>query len=275
MCTRREVTPRDEDRAGAVGTAGRLGRQLRVVAQDRLLEPDELDPRLHAEGVDQRGPGLAVDLERLDLPARAIEGEHEQLPEPLAQRLRRGELRQLPDHVGVTPERELRLESPLQRPQPQLVEPRDGALGERLSGQVGQRVPAPEPEGLVERGDRLRGLGLVRPRAQRLEAPQVERLGPDVDDVSGRPGLDRRLAERPPQLGDLAVNLRHRGRRGVAGVELVRDAVDRDHPTGVEQQQREDRALDAPPERDLLAVAARLEWAEDAERDHGGTVAAR
>ena len=66
------------------------------------------------------------------------------------------------------------------------------------------------------------------------------------------------------QLGDLAVNLRHRGRRGVAGIELVRDSVDRDHPTGLEQQQREDRALDTPAKRDLFAVAKRLQRAEDA-----------
>src|SRR4051794_33766267 len=110
------------------------------MAQDRLLEPDELDPRLHAEGVDQRDPGLAVDLERLDLPARAIERKHEQLTEPLTERLRSRQLGQLADDVGVTPERKLRLDSPLQRAQPQLFEAGDGALGERLSCQVGKRV---------------------------------------------------------------------------------------------------------------------------------------
>ena len=181
-----------------------------------------------------------------------------------------------PIDVCVTPERELRLDSPLQRAQPQLVEARDGALGERLSApgrpaRPRARARAPRRARRPPPRARPRPRARTAPRSAAGRAPRARRGRRSP----GAPGLDRLLAERPAQLGDLAVHLRHRGRRGVAGVELVRDAVDRDHPTGLEQQQREDRALDAPAERDLCAVAARLEWAEDAERDHGGTVAAR
>ena len=186
-----------------------------------------------------------------------------------------GQIRQLADHVGVAPEREPRLEAPLQRAQPQLLEARDRTLSKRLGCQVGQRVPRQSARASSSAATASEGSAASARAHSASKRRRSSASGSDVDDVTGRPGLDRRLAERAPQLGDLAMHLRHRGRGGVAGVELVGDAVDRHHPTGLEQQQREDRALGAPAERDLLAVAMRLERAEDAERDHGGTVAAR
>jgi len=63
------------------------------------------------------------------------------------------------------------------------------------------------------------------------------------------------------------MDLGDRADRRVAGVELLGDAIDRDHASGLQQQQGEDGALVAPPERELGAIATRLERAEDAELD--------
>ena len=114
------------------------------MAQDRLLELLEARPRLDAEGLDQLGARRAVDVERLDLPAGAVERDHQQLAQALAQRVLGGQLAQLGNDRGVAAERELRLEPASTRGQPQLLEPRDRPLGERLVREVGQRGAAPE-----------------------------------------------------------------------------------------------------------------------------------
>jgi hypothetical protein len=66
-----------------LGFRNRLGRprglELGVLREDRRLQVPQRAARLDPELLDQRAPGVAVDLERLSLATRPVEGEH-QLP---------------------------------------------------------------------------------------------------------------------------------------------------------------------------------------------------
>ena len=65
--------------------------------------------RLEAQLLDEELAALAVGLERLRLPAGAVEGEHELGAQPLAQRMRADERLELADDLRVRADRELRL----------------------------------------------------------------------------------------------------------------------------------------------------------------------
>ena len=85
-----------------------------------------------------------------------------------------------PDDVGVAAERELRVDELLVRRDPQLLQPRDRGLGERLVGEVGERGAAPQGEAALQRGGggrRMAGGELApAPVEEVLEAARVELL---------------------------------------------------------------------------------------------------
>ena len=87
----------------------------RLLAQDRRVHAAQERARLEAELLDEQLPSLAVDLERLRLPAGAVEREHQLRPQPLAQRMRADERLELGDELGVRADRELRLGPLLER----------------------------------------------------------------------------------------------------------------------------------------------------------------
>ena len=60
------------------------------------------------------------------------------------QRVLDDELVQFADELGVTPEREVGVDPPLEGREPQLLDPPDRRLRERLVCEVGQRSAAPE-----------------------------------------------------------------------------------------------------------------------------------
>ena len=129
-----------------------LGQQQRLVlAQDRGLERLELRAWVDAELLDERLARGAVGRERVGLAPRAVEREHELRARSLAQRLRCDERLELGDELGVAPEREVRLDPLLERDEPELLEPGDLGLGERLVEEVRERRPAPERERLAQR----------------------------------------------------------------------------------------------------------------------------
>ena len=67
----------------------------RLLAEDRRVHAAQQRARLEAELLDEQLPSLAVDLERLRLPAGAVEREHELRAQPLAQRVRADEALEL------------------------------------------------------------------------------------------------------------------------------------------------------------------------------------
>ena len=109
-----------------------------------MLQGAQLRRRLDAEALHEPPAGIAVDLERLGVAARAVEREHVLAAEALAQRMLGTERLELADERGVAAELERRVDPLLERGQPQLLEPLDRRAGKRLVREVGERRPAPE-----------------------------------------------------------------------------------------------------------------------------------
>ena len=184
------------------------------------------------------------------------------------------ELLQLADDVRMPAEGEIGLDPALERGQAQLLEPLDRRLRERLVGEVGERWPAPESEGLTQCLGRRGGLpGAERALArldERLERVQVElaRLDAEQVAVSARDQVGVRRAavlERSAQLQDVVLDdLRGRRRRPLAP-ELVDDPIGRDRLIAMEEEKGEQGALLAAPERNLPFALANLERPENAE----------
>src|SRR5204863_9032306 len=110
--------------------------------QDVALEVAQHRARLEAELAES----AARTLERVEcilLRARAVAGEHQLSPAPLAQRLRGDQRFERAELFGRTAECELRVDPQLFCLEPQLLQPRDLLLGERLEREVGKRVAAP------------------------------------------------------------------------------------------------------------------------------------
>ena len=155
-----------------------------VLDEDRLLEPLQRGTGLEAELLAEVVGGPPVGAQRLALPARPVEGEHELTPEPLAQRVLGDQRLELPHHVGRAPEGEVGVEPQLDGAEPELLEPRRLDRGERLVGEVRQgRAPpdarAPPATAPPPRRGRRRGGGPPAPR------------GPRSDGRRSRPGRRR------------------------------------------------------------------------------------
>ena len=162
----------------------------------------------------------------------------------------------------VVSELDLGLEPVLERRQPQLVEAGDLALEERLEGEVGERRPAPERQGVRER---RRALGRRQRRSvtdEALEALRVDCPGVDAKHVSRRAGLDRLPTERPPEAVDGVLHDGYRGRRRLAVPEVVEQRVHRDDRSRVERQVGEQGALPRTTQREPLTRGANLKWSE-------------
>ena len=160
-----------------------LEQQRVVLAEDRGLELAELGAGVDAELLDEGLTRGAVRGERVGLPARAVEREHELRARALAERLGLDERLELGHELGVSAEREVRLDALLDRNRAELLEPRDLGLRERLVDEVGERRPSPESERLAKSALRSRGIA------------SLERgTGPPASD--GRSGARRRALGR-------------------------------------------------------------------------------
>src|SRR5205823_14556530 len=152
---RQRRRPRRED-AAASGPP-HLAVERRILAEDGALELLQRAARLDAELVDQHAAALAVDGQRVDLPAAAIEGEHQVAAQPLAQRLVAYECRQLTHQLLVAAELELGRDAPFERVEPQIGQATGGREGERLACELGERLTAPQAERLAQQLSPARG----------------------------------------------------------------------------------------------------------------------
>ena len=177
---------RDED---SVSPDDRLrpcrGVERRVVREDRLLELLQLLARLQPELFVEQPPKRLEALERVGLPPRPVQGEHQLAVQPLAVRVLGDERLEVGDELIVPAEREVGLDALLEGDHPQLLQARDLRGGEILVSEIGQRRPAPERESLTElsgghsavrlRGRRRRaarsGRGRIRPRRPGAGSP--------------------------------------------------------------------------------------------------------
>ena len=223
--------------------------------------------RLQPELVAQQRAELAVGLERLGLPTAAIEREHQQLPGPLAVRLRQRERTRVPADGLVVSEVELGGEALLEGRDAKLLETARLRLRERGVRHVGERRTAPEPEGALQARQRqvgvARGAGRRGVRDQALEAGCVEIVGSERERVAAGARLDRPGADPAPQLRDVDGE-QVPGRRGRGGPpDRVDQPVARHRPPGAQQQADQQRALLCSRRRGGAPVDRDLERAED------------
>jgi len=118
------------------------------VAKNSSLELLERRARLDAELFDERLTQGPIRLERLRLPSGAVEGKDELGAKPLSQRVLYHESLELSGELGVAPKREIRLDSPFERREPQFFESPDRGLRERFERELCERRASPEHERL-------------------------------------------------------------------------------------------------------------------------------
>ena len=144
-----------------VAAAG--GVERRVLGEDRRLQPAQLGPRLEPELLAQEAATLLEDAEGVGLPAGAVQREHQQPAEALAQRMGGDELLELDDRpAGGDPaasSRSSRSSITARRSSDSRVIAADGEV---LVGEVGQRIAPPERLGL---GQQRRRRGSRSPAA--------------------------------------------------------------------------------------------------------------
>ena len=158
--------------------------------------------------------------------------------------------------VGVAAERQVGVDALLQRRGVPLLEPGDLGLRERLVGNVGQRRPAPQRERLAQPRGGVGG-SLARERLatlvrEPLETIHVELAVLHLEHVAAAPRLKSlpvAVVERATQLADVVLqHLRGRRRRRLAP-QRVDQPIARDRLVAMQQQQGENGALPALPER--------------------------
>jgi hypothetical protein len=199
--------------------------QRRILTEDLLLELSQRGTRLEPKLIAQRAPRIAVGRQRLSLTARAVERQHQLGPQPLAQRMKHHKRLELADQLRITRENQVRLDPPLERVKPLLLEPHDLGGGELLIREIGERGAAPEGERLTQRASRLPWLTSRGPGGQALETVRVHLVRSRVQHVAGRPALERALAERGAEPGEIDLDGLDRRRWLRRAPELGDDAL--------------------------------------------------
>jgi hypothetical protein len=162
----------------------------------------------------------------------------------------------------------------------QFIQPGRGLLGVGQVGQVGQRVTAPQAEGLVEQAGGGRPLTVAagggRPglAEQRLEPFAVQLARSDLEQVAAL-GRDQPAAPAPGQPAPgqraaQAVDEEVQGLAGRSGLVVAPQRVDQllgaDRPVGVQQQHGQQGARLGPADADGVALGVHdLERAEQVE----------
>ena len=228
-----------------------------VVDEDPPLQRAELLARFEAELVDECGARVVVGRERVGLPARPVERQHQLSGEALAQRVGPDGRRDLPGELGVPAGGEVVREASLERGQAQLLEPRDLGPGEVHEREVGECRTAPERERLA----------VAVLRDQLAEAVQVQLPGLDTQDVAGDPRLQPPGPEHPPQPRHVAVQLGHRRGGSRLAPQRVDQPVLRDDLVRAQQQVAEQRALAAALDGERAVVLHHLQRPQDPELD--------
>src|SRR5829696_7035719 len=191
----------------------------------------------------------------------------------------RYECLELANQLGVLSAGEVSVDAVFQQCQPQLLEPADLRLRERLESEIGERRPAPEREGLPQL---LRGLpGVVGGQrlaalvGQALAPVEVELAGLHVDQVAIRPSHDPSAAVAESLAQPRHLDLDALSRRGgrVLAPQLLDELIGRYGFVGMNQEDREQRTLPAAGDRDRPAGLVDFEWAEHPEL-HGTTLPA-
>ena len=132
----------------------------------------------------QRAHGAVVDLERVHAPVGVVERAHQHHPRALDVAVLAAERLELGDRLGEAAELEVGLEALLEHGALALGEQVGLVLDERLVGEVGEELAAPEREGVAEQPRPRLGVGRVRLLGETLEVGQVEPAGVEPEHVA-------------------------------------------------------------------------------------------
>jgi len=165
--------------------------------------------------------------------------------------------------------REHRVGPVLHRREPQLFEPVYLGAGERLVRKVGERLAAPEPDGLAKGCEALLCGQAPRLPDERLEPAEVDGVGLDGQHVAGRLRLHGVGAEELAELRDRVLQRRDGRARRLLAPEGEDERVGGDDLSGTQHEHSEERALLRASEGDRRPfVVEDFERAEDPEAGH-------
>ena len=117
------VSRDDHDRSMLRPGGLALRREIGFLAKNGLLELPKDGARIDPELVNKQAPRLPIDVQRLSLPARSIEREHELRAETFAEGVVAHEHLELSDNLGVSSELEVSCDPPLDAKEMNLFEP--------------------------------------------------------------------------------------------------------------------------------------------------------
>ena len=219
------------------GLGVRRGGQVerRILGEDVVVQAPEVGSRLDADLFHERGARVAVGLERLGLPAAAVEREHPLAVHVLAQRVLGGQRVELADHLGVSPGLQVGVDRHLGGAQAQFFEAADLGGRERLLGEVCQWLTAPQRErvarqALVEQPLGQQDVDHALGDLQLVPAP----VGHDPDAV---------LPEHASQVRHVELHHLRPARRRLVAPEPFREMVRGDRAARLQGQHREHRPL--------------------------------
>jgi hypothetical protein len=196
------------------------------VRDDLPLQLPELRARLEPELLRQATACPLIGSKRFGLAARAVEREHQLTQEPLSLRIVLDERFELGYQLPPAPEREIGIDSVLERDQPPLLQPLRLSLREGLVQEICQRRSPPERKGRAQGLARFGSLALREPCAalcqEPLEPLEIELVRLDVKHVARGAPCKPVVTERLAKAGNVVVD-RVRGRRRRP---LSPDAVD-------------------------------------------------
>ena len=152
--------------------------------------------------------------------------------------------------------------------QTQLFETTGLGLRPLLECELGERGAPPQPERPDEQVAAFRDRSATCVGEHLLEAPRVDLVGGDSEEVPGRTRDEHIGPESLPQRDYGVLQRRRRRGRRLRPVELVDELLRRYDATGAQKQRCEQRALTRPSECDRAVVAPHLERAEDPELLH-------
>ena len=169
---------------------------------------------------------------------------------------------ELPDQLVVAPKCEVGVDPKLQRCQPNLFEPGDGSLSELLVGEVRECWSSPQSEGVAEPRRRIgrKAASQQSPRFvdQPLEPVEIELVGLDPDEVSGRSGRQHVLRKRLSKSRDVDAQCRGGVLRRALAPELVDQPVSGNDLVCVEDKNSPKRTRLVPAQGDLASSVPHL-----------------